>query len=156
MQGPCGWLKDRYGVSWQIVPTALNELVADPDPDTSNRVMTAMLGMGKIEIQGLRAGTDRPGIARRSSCRAGPPVACVVAPPDPSQEYQAPRQPGQEDAVEAETKPDAEQPGQRHQEQVREQGREHDRSAVACGSQHAAEVDGGHYRRKRDDGQQHR
>lgn len=52
--GPCGWLKDRYGVSWQIIPTALPELLNDPDPEKSNRVMKAMLGMGKIEIQGLR------------------------------------------------------------------------------------------------------
>jgi predicted 3-demethylubiquinone-9 3-methyltransferase (glyoxalase superfamily) len=52
--GPCGWLKDRYGVSWQIIPTALSELMGDPDPEKSNRVMKAMLGMGKIEIQGLR------------------------------------------------------------------------------------------------------
>jgi predicted 3-demethylubiquinone-9 3-methyltransferase (glyoxalase superfamily) len=53
-KGPCGWLKDRYGVSWQIVPTALGELMNDPDPDRVNRVMKAMLGMSKIEIQGLR------------------------------------------------------------------------------------------------------
>ena len=52
--GPCGWLKDRYGVSWQIIPTALPELLNDPDPEKSNRVMKAMLGMGKIEIKGLR------------------------------------------------------------------------------------------------------
>ena len=52
-KGPCGWLKDKYGVSWQIVPTALGELLNDPDPEKSNRVMRAMLGMGKIEIQGL-------------------------------------------------------------------------------------------------------
>jgi predicted 3-demethylubiquinone-9 3-methyltransferase (glyoxalase superfamily) len=53
-KGPCGWLKDKYGVSWQIVPTALGELLNDPDPEKSNRVMKAMLGMSKIEIQGLR------------------------------------------------------------------------------------------------------
>jgi predicted 3-demethylubiquinone-9 3-methyltransferase (glyoxalase superfamily) len=52
--GPCGWLKDRYGLSWQIIPTALAELLGDPDPEKSTRVMKAMLGMGKIEIQGLR------------------------------------------------------------------------------------------------------
>ena len=49
-EGPCGWLKDRFGVSWQIVPTALPELLADPDPETSQRVMQAMLSMKKIEI----------------------------------------------------------------------------------------------------------
>lgn len=52
--GPCGWLKDRYGVSWQIVPTVLQELLSDPDPEKSSRVMKAMLAMGKIEIEGLR------------------------------------------------------------------------------------------------------
>ena len=52
-EGPCGWLKDRYGVSWQIIPTALPELLADPDPAKSQRVMEAMLQMGKIEIDAL-------------------------------------------------------------------------------------------------------
>ena len=52
-QGPCGWLKDRYGVSWQIVPTRLPELLADPDRERSQRVMAAMLKMGKIEIDEL-------------------------------------------------------------------------------------------------------
>jgi predicted 3-demethylubiquinone-9 3-methyltransferase (glyoxalase superfamily) len=52
-EGPCGWLKDRFGVSWQIVPRKLPELLADPDPVRSQRVMQAMMGMKKIEIQGL-------------------------------------------------------------------------------------------------------
>jgi predicted 3-demethylubiquinone-9 3-methyltransferase (glyoxalase superfamily) len=52
-QGPCGWLKDRYGLSWQIIPTALDELLGDPDREKAQRVMQAMLGMGKIEIEGL-------------------------------------------------------------------------------------------------------
>jgi predicted 3-demethylubiquinone-9 3-methyltransferase (glyoxalase superfamily) len=52
-EGPCGWLKDRYGVSWQIVPTVLNELIADPDREKSQRVMAAMLKMGKLEIAEL-------------------------------------------------------------------------------------------------------
>ena len=51
--GPCGWLTDRFGVSWQIVPRALPELLADEDPARAQRVMEAMLGMGKIEIEGL-------------------------------------------------------------------------------------------------------
>jgi predicted 3-demethylubiquinone-9 3-methyltransferase (glyoxalase superfamily) len=50
---PCGWLKDKYGVSWQIIPRALPKLMADPDPEKSRRVMEAMLQMGKIEIEGL-------------------------------------------------------------------------------------------------------
>jgi predicted 3-demethylubiquinone-9 3-methyltransferase (glyoxalase superfamily) len=52
-EGPCGWLKDRYGVSWQIVPTALGRLLADPDREKAQRVMKAMLSMGKIEIAEL-------------------------------------------------------------------------------------------------------
>jgi predicted 3-demethylubiquinone-9 3-methyltransferase (glyoxalase superfamily) len=52
-EGPCGWLKDRYGLSWQIVPRTLTELLSDPDPVKSDRVMQAMLNMGKIDIKGL-------------------------------------------------------------------------------------------------------
>jgi len=52
-EGPCGWLKDRFGLSWQIVPTRLTELLGDPDRDKSQRVMQAMLGMKKIEIPEL-------------------------------------------------------------------------------------------------------
>jgi predicted 3-demethylubiquinone-9 3-methyltransferase (glyoxalase superfamily) len=53
-QGPCGWLKDRYGLSWQVVPTVLPELLTDPDPAKAQRVMSAMLEMRKIEIEPLR------------------------------------------------------------------------------------------------------
>jgi predicted 3-demethylubiquinone-9 3-methyltransferase (glyoxalase superfamily) len=53
-EGPCGWLKDRFGVSWQIVPTALAELLSDPDPDRSQAAMKAMLGMNKIDIEAIR------------------------------------------------------------------------------------------------------
>ena len=52
-EGPCGWLKDKYGVSWQIVPTALAERLTDPDPEKSQRVMAAMLKMKKIEVHAL-------------------------------------------------------------------------------------------------------
>ena len=52
-EGPCGWLKDRYGLSWQIVPTALQELLSDPDREKSQRVMSAMMSMKKIEIAEL-------------------------------------------------------------------------------------------------------
>jgi predicted 3-demethylubiquinone-9 3-methyltransferase (glyoxalase superfamily) len=50
----CGWLKDRYGVSWQIIPTVLGELMNDPDPSKAQRVMKAMLEMNKIDIAGLK------------------------------------------------------------------------------------------------------
>lgn len=50
----CGWLKDKYGLSWQIVPTVLGEMVNDPDPVKSQRVMQAMLQMKKIDIEGLK------------------------------------------------------------------------------------------------------
>jgi predicted 3-demethylubiquinone-9 3-methyltransferase (glyoxalase superfamily) len=53
--GRCGWLKDRFGVSWQIVPSALGELLGDPDPERSGRVREAMLAMGKLDLAGLRA-----------------------------------------------------------------------------------------------------
>lgn len=53
--GPCGWLKDKYGVSWQVTPTILHELLRDEDPVKANRVMQAMLQMGKIEIAPLEA-----------------------------------------------------------------------------------------------------
>jgi predicted 3-demethylubiquinone-9 3-methyltransferase (glyoxalase superfamily) len=52
-EGPCGWLKDKFGVSWQVVPTALTELISDPDEEKSQRVMRAMLEMKKIEIDAL-------------------------------------------------------------------------------------------------------
>jgi predicted 3-demethylubiquinone-9 3-methyltransferase (glyoxalase superfamily) len=53
-KGPCGWLKDKYGVSWQIVPTVLGEMLSDPDPEKSERVTKAMLQMKKIDIEGLK------------------------------------------------------------------------------------------------------
>jgi predicted 3-demethylubiquinone-9 3-methyltransferase (glyoxalase superfamily) len=56
--GPCGWLKDRYGLSWQIIPRELNDLVGDPDPDRARRAMEAMLQMGKIEVDALRRAAD--------------------------------------------------------------------------------------------------
>ncbi len=52
--GPCGWLKDKYGLSWQIVPAALGEMLGDQDPVKASRVLQAMLKMGKIEIAGLQ------------------------------------------------------------------------------------------------------
>jgi predicted 3-demethylubiquinone-9 3-methyltransferase (glyoxalase superfamily) len=57
-EGPCGWLKDPYRLSWQIVPTALPELLSDPDPERSQRVMKAMLEMRKIDIAGLERAAE--------------------------------------------------------------------------------------------------
>jgi predicted 3-demethylubiquinone-9 3-methyltransferase (glyoxalase superfamily) len=54
----CGWLKDPYGLSWQIVPTALDELLGDPDPGRAQRAMQAMLGMTRLDIAALRAAAD--------------------------------------------------------------------------------------------------
>jgi predicted 3-demethylubiquinone-9 3-methyltransferase (glyoxalase superfamily) len=58
-EGPCGWLKDKYGVSWQIVPTALAELIGDPDPEKAQQAMKAMLGMRKIDIEALRRAVNQ-------------------------------------------------------------------------------------------------
>jgi predicted 3-demethylubiquinone-9 3-methyltransferase (glyoxalase superfamily) len=55
----CGWLKDKYGLSWQIIPTALGELMGDPDPVKSGRVMQAMLKMSKIIIADLKKAYER-------------------------------------------------------------------------------------------------
>ena len=56
--GPCGWLKDKYGVSWQVVPTRLIELITDPDPERSQRAMKAMMSMGKIDIAEVERAAD--------------------------------------------------------------------------------------------------
>ncbi|MEP6695401.1 MAG: VOC family protein [Pseudonocardiales bacterium] len=53
-EGQCGWLKDRYGLSWQVVPTGMAEVFADPDPERANRAMQAMLQMRKIDVAALR------------------------------------------------------------------------------------------------------
>jgi len=58
-EGPCGWLKDRFGLSWQVIPRVLGELLSDPDPARSKRVMHAMLQMKKIDISALQAAADR-------------------------------------------------------------------------------------------------
>jgi predicted 3-demethylubiquinone-9 3-methyltransferase (glyoxalase superfamily) len=57
-EGPCGWLTDRFGVSWQIVPTAMMEMMSDPDPGKAQRVTSAMLQMRKIVIDDLKAAYD--------------------------------------------------------------------------------------------------
>jgi predicted 3-demethylubiquinone-9 3-methyltransferase (glyoxalase superfamily) len=55
----CGWLKDKFGLSWQIVPTVLGKMLSDPDPVRADRVMQAMLGMKKLDIRGLEEAYGR-------------------------------------------------------------------------------------------------
>jgi predicted 3-demethylubiquinone-9 3-methyltransferase (glyoxalase superfamily) len=55
---PCGWVKDRWGLSWQVVPDRLVELIRDPDPDRAHRAVQAMLGMRKIDISALERAAD--------------------------------------------------------------------------------------------------
>jgi predicted 3-demethylubiquinone-9 3-methyltransferase (glyoxalase superfamily) len=55
----CGWLKDKFGVSWQIIPSALGEMLGDKDPEKAGRVMQAMLKMNKIDIKGLKDAYDQ-------------------------------------------------------------------------------------------------
>lgn len=63
-QGPCGWLKDPFGVSWQVVPSALGRLLNDEDPEKARRAMEAMMKMGKIDIGELeRAHAGQPAVA---------------------------------------------------------------------------------------------
>ena len=55
----CGWLKDKYGVSWQIVPTVLDELLKNPNPEKSRRVMKALLDMKKLDLEALKQASGR-------------------------------------------------------------------------------------------------
>jgi predicted 3-demethylubiquinone-9 3-methyltransferase (glyoxalase superfamily) len=57
-EGPCGWLKDRFGLSWQVVPTGMEELFTDADRERAQRAMQAMLGMGKLDMAALRSAAD--------------------------------------------------------------------------------------------------
>ena len=56
--GPCGWLKDRYGLSWQVVPEGMDEVFQSDDPERADRAMQAMLKMGKLDVAALRAAAD--------------------------------------------------------------------------------------------------
>jgi predicted 3-demethylubiquinone-9 3-methyltransferase (glyoxalase superfamily) len=62
-KGLCGWLTDRFGVSWQIIPRALGELLGDEDAEKSKRVMQAMLQMSKIDVEGLRRAYESGDVA---------------------------------------------------------------------------------------------
>jgi predicted 3-demethylubiquinone-9 3-methyltransferase (glyoxalase superfamily) len=57
-EGPCGWLKDRYGLSWQVFPEEAGSILGDPDPARASRAMTALLGMKKLDVAALRAAAD--------------------------------------------------------------------------------------------------
>ncbi|MFI6906228.1 VOC family protein [Nonomuraea sp. NPDC050394] len=57
-EGRCGWLKDKFGVSWQIIPKALPRLLSDPDPARAERAMQAMFTMGKIDVKGLETAVE--------------------------------------------------------------------------------------------------
>ena len=57
-EGPCGWCKDRYGLSWQVVPRGMEELFADEDPRRAERAMQAMFAMTKLDLAALRAAAD--------------------------------------------------------------------------------------------------
>lgn len=58
-EGQCGWLKDKFGLSWQIIPKALGEMLGDKDPEKAGRVMQAMLQMKKIDVNGLQQAYDQ-------------------------------------------------------------------------------------------------
>ena len=58
-EGQCGWLKDKYGLSWQIIPSALGEMMQNEDPEKAGRVMQAMLKMNKIDVKGLKQAYDQ-------------------------------------------------------------------------------------------------
>ena len=58
-EGQCGWLKDRYGLSWQVVPAGMGEVLGDPDQGRAQRAMKAMLGMRKLDLVALRAAADQ-------------------------------------------------------------------------------------------------
>jgi predicted 3-demethylubiquinone-9 3-methyltransferase (glyoxalase superfamily) len=57
-KGQCGWLKDRYGLSWQVIPDVLPKLLGNPDPAKAARVMEAMMGMTRIDVRALQAAAD--------------------------------------------------------------------------------------------------
>ena len=71
--GPCGWCKDRYGLSWQVIPAGMDELFRDEDRERARRAIEAMYGMHKLDIAAVRAAADgaRPSSGGRARGRAG-------------------------------------------------------------------------------------
>lgn len=57
-EGRCGWLKDQFGLSWQLIPAGFGEIMGDPDPERAGRAMQAMMGMGRLDLAALRAAAD--------------------------------------------------------------------------------------------------
>jgi len=57
-EGPCGWCKDKYGLSWQVIPAGFDKIFADPDRDRATRAMTAMFGMKKLDLAAMLAAAD--------------------------------------------------------------------------------------------------
>jgi predicted 3-demethylubiquinone-9 3-methyltransferase (glyoxalase superfamily) len=57
-EGPCGWCRDRFGLSWQVTPQGMDEIFGDPDPKRAERAMKAMFGMKKLDVEALRAAAD--------------------------------------------------------------------------------------------------
>ena len=58
-EGPCGWLKDKFGVSWQITPTQMYDVIRDPDPEKAQRAMKAVLGMKKLDVAEIMRAADQ-------------------------------------------------------------------------------------------------
>src|SRR4029079_9433025 len=83
-EGPCGWCKDRYGRSWQVCPTGMAELFADPDQSRAERAMTAMFGMKKLDIAALKSAADGvPAAGRARPATASPASATRPSPSAP-------------------------------------------------------------------------
>ena len=72
-EGPCGWLKDRFGLSWQVVPVEFEAIISSPDAARRDRAMTAMMGMRKLDLAALRAAADGAAVQPALTARASAP-----------------------------------------------------------------------------------